>query len=151
MGGALKRLRVMAFGLALSVAAACAPIYQNHGYAPTDDELAKITVGRDTRDSVATAVGRPSAESLLGDDAWYYVQSRWKTMGMRAPEEVSREVVAISFNKSGTVSNVERFGLEQGRVVTLSRRVTDSNIKGVNFLRQLLGNIGNFRADQFLK
>jgi hypothetical protein len=32
----------------------------------------------------------------------------------------------------------------------ISRRVTDSNIKGVGFLRQLLGNIGNFNAGQFL-
>ena len=34
-----------------------------------------------------------------------------------------RQVVAISFNESGTVTNVERFGLERGQIVVLSRRV----------------------------
>jgi hypothetical protein len=35
--------------------------------------------------------------------------------------------------------------------VAISRRVTDSNIKGVGFLRQLFGNIGRLRADQFIE
>ena len=48
--------------LMMVVAVACAPIYRNHGYAPTDEELARITVGKDTRDTVATYIGRPSAE-----------------------------------------------------------------------------------------
>ena len=48
------------------------------------------------------------------------------------------------------MENVERFGLENGQAVVLSRRVTDSNIKGLSFLRQLLGNIGNINAGQLL-
>jgi len=35
-------------------------------------------------------------------------------------------------------------------VVALSRRVTDSNIEGVSFLRQLLGNLGNLDAGSLL-
>jgi hypothetical protein len=35
--------------------------------------------------------------------------------------------------------------------VVLSRRVTESNIKGIGFLRQIMGNLGRFRADQFLQ
>ncbi|MBC7156656.1 MAG: outer membrane protein assembly factor BamE, partial [Rhodobacteraceae bacterium] len=44
---------------------------------------------------------------------------------------------------------VERFGLRDGEVVALSRRVTETNVRGVTFIRQLIGNIGNLRADQF--
>jgi hypothetical protein len=57
----------------------------------------------------------------------------------------------VTFTEDGIVENVERFGLEKGRVVALSRRVTDSNIKGVGFLRQLFGSLGKLRADQILK
>ena len=42
-----------------------------------------------------------------------------------------REIVAITFDDSGVVRNIERFGLEDGNVVALSRRVTDSNVQGV--------------------
>ncbi|WP_372840330.1 outer membrane protein assembly factor BamE [Phaeovulum sp.] len=129
--------------------AACSPVYRNNGYVPTDEDLAKVVVGKTTREQAAAAVGRPSAEGLLEGSAWYYVGSRWKYLGPFAPREVERQVVAISFSTRGIVTNVERFGLEQGEVVTLSRRVTDSNIKGVGFIRQMLGNIGNFDASQF--
>ena len=137
----------MILGLAL---VACAPVYRNHGYAPPDEELTLLEVGRDTRDTVAASVGRPSASGLLNDMGWFYVQSRWQHPGGRAPREIERQVVAISFTEDGVVSNIERFGLEEGRVVPLSRRVTESNIRGVSLISQLLGNLGNFRAEDVI-
>lgn len=142
----LRRFPVMLLFLVVGLAA-CSPVYRNHGYAPSDADLALIEVGRDTRESVAEKVGRPSASGLLNDVGWFYVQSRWKDYGARPSQEIDRQVVSITFTEGGTVANVERFGLERGRIVPLSRRVTDSNIKGVSFLRQLLGSIGKLRAD----
>ncbi|MGR3721070.1 MAG: outer membrane protein assembly factor BamE, partial [Paracoccus sp. (in: a-proteobacteria)] len=66
-------------------------------------------------------------------------------------QEVDREVVAISFAPSGVVSNIERFGQERGRVVVLSRRVTEGSVTEVSFIRQLLGNLGNFQAGDFIE
>lgn len=139
----------LAYGLVLALAflAACAPVYRNHGYAPKDDVLATIEVGRDTRESVAEKVGRPSAAGLLNDTGWFYVESRWREQyGLRPAAEMDRQVVAITFTQGGTVANVERFGLEKGQIVPLSRRVTESNVKGLGFLRQLFGNIGGLRT-----
>ena len=48
------------------------------------------------------------------------------------------------------VSNVETFGLERGRVVSLSRRVTDGSVTDISFIGQLLGNLGNFQAGDFV-
>ncbi|RVT84425.1 outer membrane protein assembly factor BamE [Rhodobacteraceae bacterium CCMM004] len=142
-------------GLALILAAtlaltACGATYRNHGYVPEDSDLAALTVGVDTRETVAAAVGRPSSRGILDASGWYYVQSRWRNFAYRAPQEIDREVVAISFDERGTVSNVERFGLDDGRVVPLSRRVTTSNVQGVSFLRQLFGNLGNLDIGEFL-
>lgn len=134
----------------LILAAACQPVYRNHGYAPTDVELSAVTVGKDTRETVTESVGRPSASGLLDDNQWFYVQSRYRQRGPYAPLEVERQVVVISFSEGGTVSNIERFGLEDGQVVALSRRVTDTNIEGITFIGQLLGNLGRVRADQLL-
>ncbi|SNS23801.1 Beta-barrel assembly machine subunit BamE [[Luteovulum] sphaeroides subsp. megalophilum] len=141
----------LALGLSLAVVvAACQPIYRNHGYVPTEIDLQRIEVGRDTRDSVAEIVGRPSASTLLNDSGWYYVQSRYRHYGAREPQEVDRQVVAITFNPSGTVRNIERFGLEKGQIVPLSRRVTDTTIEGTGFLRQLFGNIGALRTQDMI-
>lgn len=146
-----SRWRRVALPLLLIVVVACAPIYRIHGYVPAEDDLALLSVGKDTRDSVEVAVGRPSAAGLLNDEGWYYVQSRYRQVGPRAAQEIERQLVAISFDKGGTVTNIERFGLQDGRVITLSRRVTETNIKGANLIRQILSNFGRFRAGDLLR
>ncbi|MHC0052677.1 outer membrane protein assembly factor BamE [Actibacterium sp. D379-3] len=146
-----RGIRKLALAGALTLAlVGCTSIYQRHGFAPTQGELDNIIIGVDTRDTVGETVGPPSVSSLVQEDAWYYVESVRKTRGPLAPEEVSRNLVAISFDPAGTVRNIEVLGLEDGRVVTLNRRVSDDNLKGISFLRQLLGNVGNFSAEQIL-
>ena len=130
--------------------AACSNIDRKHGYVPDDADLQQIVVGVDTKDTVGELVGRPTASGVLSDGGWYYVASKFRAYGLRDRREIDREVVAISFAGDGTVSNIERFGLQDGKVIAISRRVTDSNIKGVGFLRQLFGSIGNFSAESLL-
>ena len=42
------------------VIAACTPIFSNHGYLPTDEDLAVLQVGVDTRESVSATIGQPA-------------------------------------------------------------------------------------------
>ena len=132
------------------VLASCSPIQRFHGYAPDDMQLAEIEVARDTRETVAEKIGRPGMMGVMEGSAWYYVQSDWVHEGWRPPVEVRREVVTISFDGSGRVANIERFGQEQGEVVALSRRVTSTGPTGATLLRQLLGNFGQFNPAQML-
>ena len=141
-----KSVQASALLLAIVAGTACTPVIRNHGYVPLAEDLALLTVGVDTRETVASTVGPPTSGGVLSGSGFYYVSSQFRHMGMFAPEETKREVVAISFDDSGVVSNIERFGLEDGQVVALSRRVTDSPVQDSTFLRQLLGNIGNFDA-----
>ncbi len=149
-------MRLRSFGLraALAIAvlsglSACSAQYRTHGYIPPQEDLDAIVVGLDTRDTVSETIGTPSTAGLTDVSGFYYVESRVRRFAWRAPEEVSREVLAISFDATGTVRNIERFGLEQGRVVTLSRRVTETG-SSVGFLRQLLRRIGAFSAEDFI-
>ena len=136
-------IRMLALG-SVVVAAACTPIIKKHGYIPPPEDLAEIKVGVDTRDTVAENIGAPSSSGVVRDSDYYYVSSRIRHYGPKRPEVISRELVAISFDQRGVVRNIERFGLEDGVVVVLDRRVTDSSVQNKGFLRQLLGNIGNF-------
>lgn len=132
------------------VLSGCSKIYRNHGYVPSEDELSAIIVGVDTRETVEGAIGAPTSSGVIRETAWYYVGSRWEHYAYRKPRPIDRQVLAISFDTKGTVANIERFTLEDGRVIALSRRVTDSNIQGIGFIRQLLGNIGRLNAANIL-
>ncbi len=141
MGRTDARTSLAALALIVGLTA-CAPLYRNHGYAPTDSELATLAFGVDTRDSVIAAVGRPTAAGVQGESSFYYVESRFRLQGPLAPREIEREVLALSFAADGTLGAIERFGLEDGRVVPLSRRTTDLVFADSTFVRQILGNVG---------
>jgi len=148
--GMKKAIRIAVLGLAIASLSACVTRYRNHGYVPTQEELAEIVVGVDTRDSVEESVGPPSSSGVLNESGYYYVATRVRHYGMRKPKAVDRQLVAISFTSSGVVENIERFGLENGQVVPLERRVTSSGIKDKTFVRQLLGNLGRFNPGNVL-
>ena len=117
-------MRMALIGMMLAALLACATQFRNHGYVPPEDDLALLEVGRDTRETVAATIGRPSTAGLLNDVGWYYVQS--------------------------VVENIERYGLADGQIVAISRRVTTANVKSQGFLKQLFGNIGAINAGSLL-
>lgn len=134
----------------LALSAACTTTFRNHGYIPLNDELSLLEVGVDTRETVAAAVGTPTSGGVLDSSGFYYVASRFRHYAFLEPDEIEREVLAITFDAGGVMRNIERFGLQDGQVVVLSRRVTDDNIRDTTFIRQLLGNLGNIDAGSLI-
>lgn len=135
--------------LCLGLLTACSSQYRNHGYVPPEEDLKQLVVGVDTRATVDDVVGPPSTSGLLSGGDYYYVRTRKREYGAFRPEVVDRQVVAISFNENDTIRNIERFGLKDGMVVPITRRVTDSSVVGNGFLRQIFGNLGALDPSQF--
>jgi outer membrane protein assembly factor BamE (lipoprotein component of BamABCDE complex) len=151
MMGTSNRLASALAVMALVVLGACAARYSNHGYIPPEEDLEKLVVGVDTRAAVDDVIGPPSAAGLLSGGDYYYVRSRFREYGMYEKEIVDRRVLAISFAPDDTIRNIEKFGLEEGNVVPISRRVTDSSVVGNGFLRQIFGNFGNVDPTQLFQ
>jgi outer membrane protein assembly factor BamE (lipoprotein component of BamABCDE complex) len=145
--GTIVRRVAMIAGLSLAVA--CTPITRNHGFIPLPEDLAQLTVGVDTRASVIELVGPATSGGVIGESTLYYVASKFEHFGPFEPTEVDRQVVAVSFSAGGTLSNIERFTLQDGRIVALSRRVTDDGIADLTFISQLFGSFGQIDAGQF--
>jgi outer membrane protein assembly factor BamE (lipoprotein component of BamABCDE complex) len=133
------------FGLLIS----CSTVYRNHGFTPTDEELSSIVLGATTRSSVEASIGVPSTSSLTKSDGIYYVSSKWRHFGAAAPKPVERQIVSIQFDSAGVVTNVSRYGLDDGKVIVLSRRVTEGGSGEISFIRQMMGNVGRMDAEDF--
>jgi outer membrane protein assembly factor BamE (lipoprotein component of BamABCDE complex) len=139
-----KALGAVAVALALQ---ACTPIVRNHGYIPRQSELATLALGSDSRDDVIAKLGRPGLTGLLDDQSIYYVQSRFQQVALLAPEETDREVLALTFTPDGRLGNVERFGLEQGRIVQLNPARTAEVFADRGVISRIFGNVGFFDAE----
>lgn len=145
--------KIRAFAVASACAAllaACTPQVAKHGYTPPDDDLLQIVPGVDSRASVEDLIGVPTTSGVLNDSGFYYVESLVQAVGPFRPKVVDREVVAIRFDEAGVVTGIERYGLQDGRIVPLVRRVTVSGDGDISFIRKLFGNIGGISAEQFL-
>lgn len=136
--------RTLAVGCLVLTLAACVERMRSHGYVPEAEDLDQITVGVDTKETVAEVLGAPSTAGITDDSGYYYVRSLVRHLGPTNPKVVEREVVAVTFDDAGVVQNIERYGLEDGRAVVLARRVTTNETGGNGILAQLLRNIGNF-------
>ena len=142
MTGRTKAMRMVVALACAAVLSACVVQYRNHGYLPSDSQLSDVIVGVDTRDTVAETIGVPGTSGVLDQGNYYYVGSRVRHYGAFPPEIVEREIVAVEFDADGVVRNITRYGLEDGRVVALTRRVTVNGDGDIGFIRQLFGNIG---------
>ncbi len=146
-----KRFAVTAsFVVGAMVLSACAPDIRKSGYYPLEDELNAVSVGQTTRGEVLNLVGSPSIGSPNSDGVLYYVGQRMRHFGPMNPEVVDRQVVVVSFDSRDRVSNVQVLGLEDGQVVVISQRVTETISGDFGFFQQLFGNIGNVSAAQIV-
>jgi outer membrane protein assembly factor BamE (lipoprotein component of BamABCDE complex) len=144
----LRRAGVaLAFGGVLL--AACAPTVRVHGYVPSAADVARITPGRDTAATVEEVWGRPSSNGVLADSAWYYVQSTVQNYTYNPPRVVDRTVLAVNFTSEGVVEDIVRYGLEDGRIINLTTRTTETGGRRLGVLEQLFGNLLNIDAETF--
>ncbi|MEO0717659.1 MAG: hypothetical protein AAFZ06_02150 [Pseudomonadota bacterium] len=64
------------------------------------------------------------------------------------PEVVDQQVVTVSFDSTGVVENVNRYGLEDGQVVDLVTRTTPTSGRKLTILQQIFGNLGRFDTQE---
>ncbi len=128
---------------------ACAPTTQLHGYMPSDADIAKIRPGVDTTVTVEEALGLPSGNGVLRDSAWYYVESRLENYTYHEPGVIDRRILAVHYTGDGVVRSVDRYGIQDGRIVNLSVETTGTGGREMGVLEQLFGNLLNLDASQF--
>ena len=132
------------------IIAACSVTYEYHGYVPTGHDLRAVKVGESTPEDVLETVGRPASAGFLDPGTWYYAAAKIRRRAFRDPEFTDQQVVAISFNEEGTVSNVERFGLKNGQPVVLNRRITETDLGQLSIVDQLMKSFGRIDPGELL-
>lgn len=121
---------------------ACAPIIQRSGFQAVDDRPQDIVAGTDTRSTVLSRLGTPSATSSFPPQTYFYVSQTLERTAFRRPRVTQREVVAIAFDAEEKVAAVNTYGIEAGRIINYAGRETPTRGRQLTILEQLLGNVG---------
>lgn len=143
---AVRTFSLATFGaLAVSAAAltACAPVTKYQGYQAIDDKPTEVKVGTDTKTTVRTQYGSPTATSTFDPDVWFYITQTSDQFGAYNPHIRTRDVIAITFDKaSQTVKSVDTFNIADGRVIAFNGRETPTVGRELSVIEQLLGTVG---------
>ena len=134
----------------MATLAACGGQYRNHGYMPLAEDVDALIVGVDTRDSIIEVMGVPTTGGVLTEEAMYYVRSRVHHKGYVKPNEIQRDVLVLSFDKNQILRNVERFGIEKGKLIRLEHRATEAPGGDRSVLQQIIGSIGGFNPNSIV-
>lgn len=129
-------------GLAMMLAG-CAATVTKHGHLFQETDLQQIQPGM-SAEQVKMTLGSPTTTSTAGTaNAYYYMSSTMKQSSFMAPSETDRQVVAVYFNKVGTVERVANYGMKDGKVFdTISRTTASANTNDDGILKQLFRNLG---------
>jgi outer membrane protein assembly factor BamE (lipoprotein component of BamABCDE complex) len=122
----------------------CADNIAAHGNLPTQESMGQIQAGTHTRADVQALLGTPSTTSMFDGETWYYISSQTEQMAFLKPNELSRTVIAIQFDPTGTVSDVRTLSKDDGRSVEISTRETPTRGTETSIIQELFGNIGRF-------
>ena len=138
--------RTSAFLVLIALAgavSACAPISTTSGFQAVDVKPQDTKVGEDTRSTVLSKLGSPSAVATFDPNIWYYVTQLSDKVAYLRPQIKSRTVIAITFDKSSEkVTAVRALGLGDGYEVAYVTRETPTRGRELSALEQLLGTIG---------
>jgi outer membrane protein assembly factor BamE (lipoprotein component of BamABCDE complex) len=144
-GQAVKcRGSVFTAGLLSASLLACAPVIDNRGYFFDNRSIADIEKGVTDQTTVRDTFGSPTSVSKFNNGAFYYIHSRFVTESYRASEEVGRMVLAIYFDENKIVRDLAVYRLEDGIIVPIVARTTQTQGSELTALQQIFGNIGRF-------
>jgi outer membrane protein assembly factor BamE (lipoprotein component of BamABCDE complex) len=120
----------------------CAPTISSNGFQAVDVKPTDIKAGVDSRSSVLSKLGSPSAAAAFDPNVWYYISQTTEKYTYYKPRLLKRDVVVITFDKDDKVTGVKTLQLKDGYEIAYASNETPTRGREVNWLEQILGTIG---------
>src|SRR6187549_2258669 len=128
------------------LASGCVQIRGHRGYLADEVLLQSVQPGVDDRQSVERTLGRPSFVGQFGEPVWYYVSSSTTQAPTLRPKISGHTVLAVHFDASDNVVDVERTGMELVARIDPESDETPTLGRNRSFFQDLFGNIGQVGA-----
>ncbi|MES2337893.1 MAG: outer membrane protein assembly factor BamE [Pseudomonadota bacterium] len=132
--------------LAGVAASACTPLRGHQGYIVDVDLVNSIQPGVDNRATVQQVMGMPTIAGQFGQGDWYYVARDTRNMSYNTPKAVAQTTLRVRFDAAGTVTAIDRLGLEQVASIDPYGKKTPTLGRERGFFQDLFGNIGTVGA-----
>jgi len=143
----LKLVRKTALAAALLLTAAatgCTGLNETiyNGFVADEQTLALAPVGS-SREQVLLSLGTPSATATFDNEVFYYIsQKRERSVAFMPARLVSQSVLAVYYDKKGTVAKLSSYELKDGKVFDMISRTTPTGGRDLSFIQKILTGTG---------
>lgn len=130
-------------GLSLSACTSGLSVVQSraHGYDLSEDAVKQIRIGQSAA-LVNAVLGSPQlTNNFATETAWYYWGEKVQQTAFGLELSKQRTVLAIYFDKKMKVKDLERLGVQDGKVITMESRRTPSYGEDRTFLESIINSI----------
>lgn len=118
----------------------------NQGYIADEELVSSVQPGVDNKESVEKALGRPTMAAQWDDNVWYYVSRNTKQLAFARPVPRDQRILIVRFGADGTVTAVEKRGLEKVADISPNSDKTPTLGREASLLEDLFGNLGTVGA-----
>jgi outer membrane protein assembly factor BamE (lipoprotein component of BamABCDE complex) len=141
------RLTILSLVAAAAIGTgACTPLRGHQGYIVDVDLVNSVQPGVDNRTTVLQVLGKPTVTGQFGQGDWYYVARDTRNLGFNNPKVVGQTAIRVRFDAAGTVTAIDRSGVEQVASINPSDKSTPTLGRKRGFFEDLFGNIGTVGA-----
>ncbi|MFA5969906.1 MAG: outer membrane protein assembly factor BamE [Sphingomonas sp.] len=143
---AAKPALVAAMALAGLSLSACTSLKGHNGYIIDADLVNSVQPRVDNKASVAKVLGKPTLTGQFSDDDWIYLSRDTRFLGYTKPKASAQQTIRIRFDDKGTVTSINKTGLELASNIAPYGKVTPTLGRKQSFFQQVFGNIGTVGA-----
>lgn len=144
----IKYLLTLVAASAAVVMAGCAPVIDQRGFVEPQEGRDTLRPGAHTREDVLAVLGSPTTVAPFDGNTWVYMGSTTARTAFLEPKLLERRVLVVGFDGAGTLTGVEEVDPARAQAVTLVDRETPTAGRSLNFIEQIVGNIGRFNTPE---
>jgi len=111
-------------------------------------DISTIKEKKYNKDKVAELLAAPSFISEKNPDVWYYISRNMRTYPLSKPKVDKQQIVKFTFNKKGTVQDVEIIESTGESQIAFDSSVTSSQGTQESMLQHWLNNFAKFGKKQ---
>lgn len=114
-----------------------------NGNIPSNDKFMQLKLGQN-RAQVEEILGAPSSKIPFNNESWIYMSSTVRKVAFFKPEEMSRELLVISFNAKDEVKEILIYNEDDGKDIKIDQDQTSSEGHDIGFFQKYFGGVGTF-------
>ena len=120
----------------------CSGIKSNNGYMPVQNSIDQLKVNKTSLSFAKSKLGEPAL--ILGNREAVLIYSSQVTNRILffEPKVISRDVLALHFNKKKKLKKIEKFNLKDGKSFQMNTGSTELNDEQRSLIATLFSNVG---------